>query len=592
MAGRVAAPARERSTGPAPLNWDEASPSAIADLAARALRYWPLALVALVAVASRLRYIAGFDGAYGSGDAHLLLTKALFIERGDLRPDASLGVSSNIFATPPLVPMLLGGFARVTTVPVDHAPLILGPLVTVAGLLALYAVAARAFDRTVAIAGVLLVALLPRFSFDSTEPDKVAYVLSFFLIALFFLYEGQRRPALLLAAGAFMGLSVFSHTTAYLFLPVYLLSHVALSRGRMRKVLSPYFLASCAIVLAFLAAYSALDARFDPTSDTTATGAALEPGAGAGRPTEDARLPESTPAGRTRRFVPQVVDEYIDNVSRLARDGFQRSAGDLYLDGIRAQILDPVYVLAIGGFCVAAALALLRRRMEAVPLLLWMMIVTAGFAMQYPAASHTSRYPSYVTPVFLIMATFFVVWAARQIAARAGAREAMALALAAPFVAYAAFSYVTAPDPGLRKLFAGHHELAAYVSDNDLLSEDRQILYLGWPSFTFGLARSEADVDWLHSFGWRRVSLAGYDADYVAQNNVRYYAYDDLTDDYFGSAKQVLANLQRDFEMRPVFTYCTAGSAASHAEADGCAGHVTLYEVGARKAQPADAVTP
>ncbi|MBI5288886.1 MAG: hypothetical protein HY873_07930, partial [Chloroflexi bacterium] len=70
-------------------------------------------------------------------------------------------------------------------------------------------------------------------------------------------------------------------------------------------------------------------------------------------------------------------------------------------------------------------------------------------------------------------------------------------------------------------------------------------------------------------------------------------AYDDLTDDYYGSAAKVLANLQRDFELREAFTFCTAASEGATAEGESCAGHVTLYELGARKAEtPAGAITP
>jgi 4-amino-4-deoxy-L-arabinose transferase-like glycosyltransferase len=548
--------------------------------------------VAVVALASRLRYVAGFDGAYGSGDAHLVLTKALFVSRGDLRPDASLGLSGNIFATPPLIPLLLGSFARLTSIPVESAPLILGPLVTVAGLLALYAVATRAFDRTAALIGVLLVALLPRFSFDSTEPDKVAYVLSFFLLALLCLYEGQRRPRLLLAAGAFMGLSVFAHTTGYLFLPVYVLSHVALSRGGLRRTLSPYFLASGAIVLAFLAAYVALDQQYAPSSGTMHASAALDAAPAVAAPGEGPPPTAQAPSEGGGGLLPDVVRDYFAYMVRLTRGGFRESAGDLYLDGIRSQLLDPVYVLAIGGFGVAAAVAFARRRVEVVPLLLWMMVVTAGFAVQYPAASHTSRYPSYVTPVFVLMAVFFAAWAARQIVRLLGAPRALALALMAPFVAYAAFSYISAPDPGLRKLYAGHRALAAYVTGNRLLGEDAQILYLGWPSYTFGFARDDGATPWLHTFGWQRLSLAGYNADFVERNRIRYYAYDDLTDDYYGSARRVFANLERDFELTPVFDYCTAGVAGAGLGDDRCAGHVTLYEIGARKAAPAGTLIP
>ena len=188
----------------------------------------------------------------------------MFIERGEFAPPGSLGVAAGVFADPPFIPLLFAAVAKGTPLALHDVPLVVGPIVTIAALFALYGVVSRAFDRSVAVVACVAVALLPRFAFDSTEPDKVAYVVSFFVIGLFFLYEGQRRPWAFLLAGLFMGLSLFSHTTALLFVPVYAGSHIALSRGSLRRTLNPYFVGSCAIALAFFAAYVALDRMYEP----------------------------------------------------------------------------------------------------------------------------------------------------------------------------------------------------------------------------------------------------------------------------------------------------------------------------------------
>ena len=576
MPARVAGP--HHVIGASTLDRAAATASAPPTWAALAWRLGPYALIAVAALATRLRYgIFGFHDTFGSGDAHLLLTQALFVERGDFQPPASIGPPADIFANPPLIPLLLAAFSKIPGIALHDAPLILGPLLTVAALLALYTVVARAFDRTTALVGVGLVALLPRFAFDSTEPDKVAYVVSFFLLSLLCLYEGQRRPALLLAAGLFMGLSVFSHTTAYLFLPVYLLSHIALSHGSWRRMALPYFAASCAIVLAFLAAYSALNSRIDPAPAVGGQTSTSAPDNASGSIPLPSDLLQPPTSGAGQDFVPTSVASYWDHVSGLARDGFRGSAGDLYLDGIRSQILDPVYLLAIGGFLTATGWAAFKRRYEAIPLLLWMLLVTAGFGIQYPAASHTSRYPSYVTPVFVIMAAFFVVWAARQVIGRVGAEPAYAIVLIAPVAAFIAISYATSPQPGLRQLYEGHREVAEYVTDNGLLTDDAHLLYLGWPSYTYSLLEADpANADRVRAFGWLPITFGGYDAAFVEREHIRYYIYDDRTDDYYNSGGGMFAQLQKNFEMRVVHTFCTGGSADPES---GCAGRVRLFEL-------------
>ena len=553
-----------------------------ADLTARATvfasRWWPLALIAVVALAARWRYITGYHDSYGSGDAHLVLTRALFVSRWDLEPGGGVGAAGGIFANPPLIPFMLAGFSKATTIPLNDAPVILGPLIALLGLFALYGVLCRAFDRTIAVISVVLVAMLPRFAFDSTEPDKVIYVVSFFLMALFFLYEGQHRPKLLLAAGLCMGLAVFSYTTALLFLPVYALSHIALARGDRRKTFDPWFVTSCAIILAFFAAYIALDATFSSPGQTSvpAPGAVAQPapidttGGGADLPSPLA--PPDNDALFSGQF-----ERYWENFTGLAGDGFRGSAWDLYLDGIRAQLLDPVYFAALAGFVLALWHIIARRKFEVAPLVLWMAIVTVAFAVQLPAPSHPTRYPSYVTPVFVVMAVFALVWTARQIAARLSLEPAYGLAIAAPFLAWIAFSYATAPEQGLRPLYAQHITAANYITDNGLLADDARLLYLGWPSYTYGLLDGGADPQHLRTFGWQPVNFAEYQFDPA----IRYYLYDDFNDDYFGTGKRMFQQLDFAFTKEEVATFCTAPAITENASGPPaqCTGNVTLYRL-------------
>jgi hypothetical protein len=574
----AATPARTAVAGHPLHGWSDSAPLPLERLRSIALWSWPFALVASIALASRLRYVLGYHDNYGSGDAHLVLTRALFLERGELAPPAALGAVSNIFAHPPLIPLLLAAVAKATPLSVVDAPLVLGPIISIAGLLALYAVLCRAFDRTVAFAAMALVALLPRYSFDSTEPDKVAYVVSFFLIALFFLYEGQRRRPLLLAGGLFMGLALFAYTTALLFLPVFVASHLALSQRGLRAAIDRYFIAACAVVLCFYAAYVALDDNFGPSSNVTLpapeTTTFVPPPVGVPAPPIDNLAPVDD-AGP--RLVPEPVQDYWDNFRGLAERGFRDAAWDSYMDGIRDQVLDPVYVLAIAGFMLGVWLAVMRGRREIVPLLLWIAIVTVGFSMQHPAASHATRYPSYVTPAFVVLAVFFVVWAGRAVAQRLDVQPAYALALAAPLVAWAAYSYATAPDQGLRRLYEGQHDAAVYMDEHNLIGPDNRALYLGWPGFTVYLLDGGTSPDDLRTFGWNTYDLSRFDAAYLRENNIRYYLFDDKNDDYYGNGGKMLGQLARVADVREVTRFCISGG--TDAGEEGCSGYAVLWEL-------------
>src|SRR5262245_10141368 len=104
MTARVAAPPPH--TLELPLDGQPAAASALGSrLAVLARRLWPFALITAVALVSRARYIWGYHDTFGSGDANLILTKALLIQRGEFAPPGALGVAAGVFADPPFLPL-------------------------------------------------------------------------------------------------------------------------------------------------------------------------------------------------------------------------------------------------------------------------------------------------------------------------------------------------------------------------------------------------------------------------------------------------------------------------------------------------------
>lgn len=538
----------------------------------------PYILIAVVALLSRLRYAWwSYNDAYGSGDAHLMLTRALFISRGDYSPPAELGPASGIFTTPPLIPLLIAASSKLTGVAIETIPLILTPAITILALLALFDVTRRALGPGVALASTLLVALHPRFSFDSTEPDKVAYVVSFFLLALWCAYAARERRWLLIVGGLFMGLSVFSHTTGYFFVPVFLLAVLLFSRPR----LNPYVITAAALPLLFVAAYVVLDDQFSrdlPRTFTATTDSFATPDAPAAAPETRVELTGAPGRGDTR-FVPEQVELYWNVLRRLALGGFEDSAWRLYFDGIERQLGLFVYVLAIAGFAVAALATIRSRRMELVPLLAWMLVVTLAFAVQHPAASHGTRYPSYVTPVFVVMAAYLLVITTGALAARlaAGRYSQYGVLFALPVVAFIATDYATAPNPGIRPVYGAHHQLADYLAANDLLSDDAQLLHIGWPSTTFYLLEQQPGyAEYIHTYGWRRGSLARYTAAYLEQRDIRYFVeeHPGVPD---ATSTRVRAVIEEHHSFSRVARFCGPLDESARGGCDDT--HVTLYEL-------------
>jgi dolichyl-phosphate-mannose-protein mannosyltransferase len=539
----------------------------------------PFVAIAGLAMLSRLRYILAYHETYGSGDAHLILSRASLLKEGVLRAPASVGF--HIFDDPPLLPLLFAAFSKGTGVSLETTPLILGPALTVIAMLALFHVLKRTTGLATALLATGLVALLPRFSFDSTEPDKSAYVVGFFILALFFLHEGQRRQPLLLVAGLCMGLALFSHTTALFFLPVFALSVPAIALAHKRRVVTVCGVLALLIPFVFIGLYAHLEREYPAERAFFFTAAPTSvplPDAATG-------VAPAPPEGESLwdRLLPGRVEQYREALWDDASNGFEEAAGRKYVEAIERHVSTPVFWLAIAGCALAAGALILQRRWDLAPLLLWLLVVTPAFALQRWSFSHGSRYPSYVTPVFVIFACFFAVRATTFLASKFAPHrsELLASALVLPLVMYASYTYVTAPNPGLRSIYGAHKSLVAYIDETALLDDGSHLVYQGWPSTTFFLLEQRPEyIDQIHTFGWGVVPLSRFSPDYLRENNVRYYAQDNVGNDYFGSSKTLSEQLSASFTLQPVALFCSSEGPIVRPEPDDkCTNFVVLFEL-------------
>ena len=434
-----------------------------------------LALVAVFAVISRLRYIVSFDGVFGSGDAHTVLVHALLIRSWSLHPEPQLVISGDTFGQPSLIPALLAACSRLTTLSLPHTTLIVTPVVTLVALLVLTYILGRQLGWEMAAAAGVLIAILPKLSFDATEPEKSPYVVSCVIFALAAVYASRQRPRMVIAAGAFTALAMLAHTTGYLFLPVIALSYVMLAGRPLRRLLTRDVIIALALPLLAVVVYVALARIFDQPPPSSAA---------------------TAPAGGGSLF-PPFLQQYIDGFVNLLHGGVADRAWKAYFVGVRAQLGTPVVVLAYVGFARGLYALLIERDRRIAPFVLWMALITLGFSMQYTSSSHGSRYPSYVTPAYMVLAVYAVASLCRV--PRMAYAGLVALTV---LVSFAGWTYASAANPGLRDLYASHMKAARYIDQQRLL-DDGGLVYLGWPSVTFNILEDRPDyANRLYEFGF------------------------------------------------------------------------------------------
>ncbi|HZP56600.1 MAG TPA: hypothetical protein VFC53_03485 [Dehalococcoidia bacterium] len=507
---------------------------------ARAVASWlVLLIVATAAGVSRLRYIVSFHGTFGSGDAHSVLVHALLMRSGTLRAAPDLVISGDTFGQPPLIPALLAAVSRATTLSLEQTTLIVTPALTVAAIIALTQVLRRRFGWALALASGSLIAILPKLSFDSTEPEKSPYVLACVIFALAAIDASRDRPRLVVVAGAFTALAMLAHTTGYLFLPVLAFSYVLVQGRPYARALNRNAALALVLPAAAVIVYFAL-ARWFPHAAPTGSA-----GAGDGN------------------VVPPFVQQYIDAFTNLAHGRVGDRAWHAYFNGLRTQLGTPVLVLAIAGFARGCYALVVERDGRIAPFVIWAAWITLAFGIQYPSASHGSRYPSYVTPAYLVLAAYFV--ASLPWTSRFGYAGTAALAL---FVSFAGWTYASAPDPGLRDLYQSHQKAAHYIDDQRLL-DDGGMLYLGWPSVTLNVLEGRPEYqDRLYEFGFGQRPLDEFTPQFIDARGIKYFLYDKTGNDYFHSADVVRNQLADTMVLREVATF--TGRPGSY---------VTLYEL-------------
>jgi hypothetical protein len=501
-----------------------------------------LSSIGALAVASRLRYVLAFHGVYGSGDANLELARALAMKDGMWHPPSGLVLLRGVFDQPPLIPALLASVSRVTGLTLDLTPLVVVPVLTTAALLVLTRLLARIYGWPTALAAAALIALFPRLAFDSTEPDKAPFVVSFFIFSLAALYAGAEDKRFLPVSGFFIGLAMLAHTTAYLFVPVLALSHVALHARSPRSALNRYAAGALAFPLVAMMVYFALAHTFRPPP-----------------------LPQAPATSPSDGLLPGFVQTYIDASWALLRGGFGDSAMQIYIDGIRAQLGAPVFLLACAGAALSAYQLLFERQWKLAAPLLWAVIITLAFALQYPASSHASRYPSYVTPVYIVLAMYFVATVARHVGAlRVRHARIIASASVVGVVAYAAATYAFAPEVKARAFYEPHPQAADYVTSQGLLDDGAGMLYLDWPSITVRLLEARPEyANQLVTFGFGQRSLETINPDFVRRHRIQYYLYDHTGSDSFHSADVVMTSLASNFVLQEIARFGGTGSFAT-----------------------------
>jgi len=464
-------------------------------------------IILLFAIWSRYHYIFEvYNYNFSSGDAYGLMLRALYF-----RNDVYTSNLRNLWGTPFFVPWLLSFTSKIFDVPLEYVPFVITPLVTCFAIIVLYLTLKENVNKVVALFTCLLLAFHPMFSFLSTEPLKAPYVVSFFIFSLHYLYKSKQNRKFLLLSGLFLTLSFLSYHSAIFFFVVLALTYLFYSRFTKSKLLDKYVLGLIIIVL-FGGIWLVLQKMFTGT------------------------------------FKIGFMAGYVQVAKYNIIHGFPKIAGTMYINAIKRQITPLIFYLSIAGFLFGLWEVLKNKKMNLIPFLLWFIVVTGGIALQHPAASHKSRYPFYVIPVFLFFAGYFLTILLHFIARHRWQNklQILAVSLTVLIVAFTLLIYANTYVAHYRHIYYAHKEMGLFLDRNHFPDEGK-IMYLRWPSLIYHYYNGKIkNEDRQITFGWQKkpAQLDWITENFIKEQNVKYFVYDHVASDYINTAGIVFQKIK------------------------------------------------
>lgn len=461
-----------------------------------------LAIIIITAITTFYYNITSYSYNYATGDAYDILLRSLYFKNNQY--NLIIHDYLNAWDQPIYIPVVFSFISTIFKIPLEKVPLFITPLISIIGIIFFTKIIREISGLSVALLSCILLVLTPIYALMSTEPLKAPYVITFFIISLYFFYKSEKSEKYLIGAGLFLAFAIFSYPiTAIPFIFVYAISYVA--RYGLRKIYNKYFIISLFIILISLL-FCIIFAKSNSYGG-----------------------------------INQNVERISSSLIYIFQGHFENMAGMRFISATKHQISSPLFYLGFVGILLGLYMIIIKGREKMTPLMLWFFVISLVFALQFYSFSTEDRYTFYIIPPLL----FFVSYFTNKILIHFKQKNKVIVALMILIVViYPVINFAQTSYPSyFRSNMELHKDVGIYLANNNL-PEEGKIMYVGWPSITYYLFNNSIKEDKIVTFGWGRYNLDNIDKNFIKRNNVTYYLYLQGWSDYYNSSDIIFDRLK------------------------------------------------
>lgn len=451
-----------------------------------------------------------YNDTFASWDAAGAVLKSLFIKESLFIQwmDTPISeISNEIFRVPIFISYSLAIFSDFLNIDLYNISYLITSILTIVWFLFLYFLLYKKFNFFIAFLTVLLISLNSFIAFYSTEPERAPFIVSFFLIWIYYLYKWWNKN--LLIAWFFTWITLFVHITWIFFIWSFIVIYFLLNLKKKKEYLNIYFLLSIVYFWIILFTFKFLNWYFEFNSIENIT--------------------------KDSDFVAWELWAFLSNI----KNWFGNSWFFPFINWIKNQITPILFYWWLIGFVISLFFKQYRKIFFLMPFI----IIFLWFSLKWEAASHGSRYPFYINWLFIFYFVLFIYLLVWNIKNRFYKIIITSLVIIYFWINNTFYTHYVA---WFRHIYKLNKEAWEYIWKNITIDENNKILIMWRGETIYPILKTK----WINykphliTYWWRNPDeLEKINFDFIYRNNISYFVYENIGKDYFNSFDFIKNNL-------------------------------------------------
>lgn len=423
-------------------------------------------------------------------------------------------VSDELFSTPFFIPYILAFFSLFLWVDLYNISFLISSLITTVGIIFLYYYLYKSHWFLITFLTTLLISVNSYISFYSTEPLKAPYIVSFFIISIYYLTKIWSKN--LFISLFFIGLTIFVHLTWIFFILSYIIIYLLINKKELKNYYNPVFISWIIYILFFIFTYKWLNVFFSFD------------------------INEKLGLEQWYWFASWEFLAFWSNIKNWWWNFWFLN----FINWIEGQVWTIIFLSSF----IWILISVFYKKYRNIFLLITILLVFTWFSLKWVASSHWSRYPYYVNWLFIYYFVIFIIFIFDKLKNKIFKIIFIIFIIITIFINTWFFNNYAA---WYRHQYKANKEIWIYIWKNINIDKDNKLLYMWWPSTTYWILK----FNWIYNkdniirYWWlTQENLNLMNIDFIRNNKIKYFLYEKTWSDYLKSFDFLQIQLEKNIE--------------------------------------------